>query len=134
MAGIASRSRRCRQGTKSRHEERCREPDWRDLLPRSQEVRRGRLTSETIEFLVTIRNRYGLHARPAAKFVELCNRFTSDVHVHKDGVRVNGKNILDIMTLGAAPGSELSIRVEGVDATDSAAAIRELFETNFGEE
>lgn len=90
--------------------------------------------NETVEFLVTIRNRYGLHARPAAKFVELCNRFTSDVHVHKDGVRVNGKNILDIMTLGAAPGSELSIRVEGPDANDSALALQELFNNNFDEE
>ncbi len=80
-----------------------------------------------------LNNRYGLHARPAALFVELCNRFNSEIHVSKDGTQVNGKNILDIMMLGAEPGSELEIIASGEDAKNALEEITKLIESNFGE-
>ncbi len=83
---------------------------------------------------VMLGNKYGLHARPAAMFVETCNRFRCDIHVVKDGKRVEGKNILDIMTLGADAGSILTIHANGADAEDAVKAITELVHTNFGED
>lgn len=82
---------------------------------------------------VRLTNRYGLHARPAAQFVELCNRYASEIHVRKDETIVNGKNILDVMILGAEPGSELEIRASGDDATEAVDKLVELVEGNFGE-
>ena len=83
---------------------------------------------------VTLTNQYGLHARPAALFVELCNRFESEVSVSKDGVAVNGKNILDIMMLGAEPGSSLILELTGSDAKEAGDALVKLVESNFGEQ
>jgi phosphocarrier protein len=88
----------------------------------------------TIERSITINNRYGLHARPAALFVELCNRFESEIVVEKNGTEVNGKNILDVMMLGAGMGSVLLLRVTGRDAEAAAQALMDLIESNFGEE
>ena len=82
---------------------------------------------------VVLNNKYGLHARPAAQFVELCNRFESEVLVRKDDQEVNGKNILDIMTLGAEPGSRLDLAFNGPDAQAAAQALVELVESKFGE-
>ncbi len=82
---------------------------------------------------VVLNNKYGLHARPAAQFVELCNQFESEVLVRKDDQEVNGKNILDIMTLGAEPGSRLDLAFTGPDAQAAAQAVVELVESHFGE-
>lgn len=92
------------------------------------------MARETVICKAKLTNRYGLHARPAVLFVELCNRFLSDVIVQKDDLRVNGKAILDIMTLGAEPGSELTIEITGEDAKTAAAEILALIQNNFGEE
>jgi phosphocarrier protein HPr len=83
---------------------------------------------------VILTNRYGLHARPAALFVELCNRFRSRITVGKDEAEVNGKNILDVMTLGADAGTLLILRAAGPDAVEALAALVELVEGNFGED
>jgi len=87
----------------------------------------------TVQRTVTLTNRYGLHARPAALFVELCNRFQCEVLVNKDGQSVSGKNILDIMTLGAEPGCELGLTLTGPDAEPAAQALVELVENRCGE-
>ncbi|MBN2714159.1 MAG: HPr family phosphocarrier protein [Planctomycetes bacterium] len=89
--------------------------------------------SNTVSETVTLTNRYGLHARPAALFVELCNRFSSEVEVCKDGMQVNGKNILDIMMLGAEPGSNLTLNANGSDAEEAVKQLVELVKSNFGE-
>lgn len=89
--------------------------------------------SEKLIFEVELKNRYGLHARPAALFVQLCNRFSSAVTVRYKSLKVSGKNILDIMTLGAEPGSKLTIEIVGPDAAEAAAGVRDLVERNFGE-
>lgn len=91
------------------------------------------MAQTTIVHTITVNNRYGLHARPAALFVELCNRYASEVLVVKDDVSVSGKNILDIMTLGAESGCTLELRITGADAEAASAALLELVRNNFGE-
>jgi phosphocarrier protein len=83
---------------------------------------------------VTIDNRNGLHARPAAMFVKISSRYRADVWVEKDGERVNGKSIMGLMMLAAGKGSKLAIHAEGADAEKAVAEIKNLVETRFGEE
>ncbi len=82
---------------------------------------------------VTVRNRQGLHARPADMLVRLANQFQSDLHLSKSGEWVDCKSILSVLTLGATQGTELSVSADGDDAADALQAIGELFETGFDE-
>jgi len=84
--------------------------------------------------LVRIENRLGLHARPAAEFVKLANRFSSDVFVARDALEVNGKSIMGMMMLAAEQGVELVIRADGEDAAEAVAALVTLVEGGFGED
>ena len=81
---------------------------------------------------LTIENRNGLHARPAALFVKTASRFRSEVWVEKDEERVNGKSIMGLMMLAAGKGSVL--RVIGEDAVLVVTELEELIRTRFGEE
>ena len=83
---------------------------------------------------VTIANKYGLHARPAAEFVKLANRFTSDIWVRKDEVEVSGKSIMGVMMLAAEHGSTIVIRAAGADSDDALEALKSLVANRFGEE
>jgi phosphocarrier protein len=83
---------------------------------------------------VTILNKYGLHARPAAEFVKLANRFAAEVWVSKDEVEVNGKSIMGVMMLAAERGSRVDIRASGDDAQDAVQALAQLVADRFGEE
>jgi len=83
---------------------------------------------------VTIENRNGMHARPAAMFVKISSRYRSEVWVEKDGERVNGKSIMGLMMLAAGKGSKLVIVAEGSDADKVVAELKNLVETRFGEE
>jgi len=83
---------------------------------------------------VTIVNKYGLHARPAAEFVKLANKFASTVWVAKDQVEVNGKSIMGVMMLAAERGSTVNIRASGDDAEAAVSALAELVRNRFGEE
>jgi phosphocarrier protein HPr len=78
---------------------------------------------------IVIANRLGLHARPAALFAQVANRFRADVWLEKDGTEVNGKSILGLMTLGASQGSKLRIRVEGQDAYEAMRKIERLIQS-----
>jgi phosphocarrier protein HPr len=80
-----------------------------------------------------IRNRAGMHARAAVKFVQLAAHFKSDIHVVKDGASVNGKSIMGLLTLVAAHGLTIAIEAEGPDAEEAVAALAELVEKGFGE-
>ena len=80
-----------------------------------------------------IRNRAGLHARAAVKFVQLAARFQCEVRVEKDGTMVNGKSIMGLLTLVAALGVPIIIEAEGPDATDAVNALVVLVENGFGE-
>lgn len=65
---------------------------------------------------VTVKNKLGLHARPAALFVQTANKFDSHIIVERDNERVNGKSIMGILTLGVEQGSSIIIQAEGRDA------------------
>ena len=94
---------------------------------------RLKATEDTIEERFVIRNKLGLHARPAALFVQTANRFESDITVIKGKQKVNGKSIMGIMTLAAGPGTEIVIRVVGPDANEAIEELKRLIEGNFGE-
>ena len=79
-----------------------------------------------IEAKATVANRLGLHARPAAELVKTAHRFKSEIQISKDGMWVNAKSILGVMTLAAERGSELSIKADGLDADAAVAAVAEL--------
>jgi len=83
---------------------------------------------------VIIPNKRGLHARASAKLVEASARFQSEIHVIKDGNKVNGRSIMGLMMLAASIGSEVEITAEGPDAAEALRAILALVEAKFGEE
>ena len=89
---------------------------------------------ETLSKVFMIKNKLGLHARAAAMFVRLSNRFSSDIKLIKDGYEVNGKSILGILSLAAIKGSELKIVTAGEDAEEALGEIEKLIESGFGEE
>jgi len=86
-----------------------------------------------IEKEVTVKNRAGLHTRPAASLVKLAAKFKSDFIISKDGFEINGKSIIGVMTLAAEQGSMLCLRFTGEDEEAAAAAILELFDRAFDE-
>lgn len=85
------------------------------------------------EITLEIKNKVGLHARPAAMFVQLANKFKSDIRVLKGNVNANAKSILNVLTLGAGPGSAIRLQAEGEDAESALKALEELVGSNFGE-
>ncbi len=88
-----------------------------------------------MERFVVIQNSLGVHARPAAMFVQTASRFKSKILVERDGVQVNGKSIMGVLMLAAEKGARLKLRAEGVDAQDALEALADLVEVRkFGEE
>jgi phosphocarrier protein HPr len=87
-----------------------------------------------VEKDVVIKNRAGIHARPASLLVQTANRFDSQIFLEKDGERVNGKSIMGIITLGATFNTSIKIIAEGSDEQEAASALARLFETKFDEE
>ena len=83
---------------------------------------------------VQIVNKYGLHARPAAEFVKLANRFSSDVWIRKDEVEVSGKSIMGVMMLAAECGSTVQVRAAGDDSQEAVDALVQLIQNRFGED
>ncbi len=81
-----------------------------------------------------IRNRLGLHARAAAKFVHTATRYTSEIRISREGKTVEGKSIMGILLLAAAAGSSVVITADGVDESDAVDALCRLVEGGFGEE
>jgi phosphocarrier protein len=83
---------------------------------------------------ITIKNRAGIHARPAAMLVQTANQFASNIYFEKDSERINGKSIMGIITLGATYDSELNIIAEGADEEEAVSALSDLFDRKFEEE
>jgi phosphocarrier protein len=81
----------------------------------------------------SIVNSLGLHARAAAQLVQVANRFRSEIHVEKDGMEVNGKSIMGVLTLAAAKGATINVSVEGEDAEQAMVALAKVIENGFGE-
>jgi phosphocarrier protein HPr len=83
---------------------------------------------------VRIVNRLGLHARAAARFVHVANRYRSRVTVTRDGRTMDGKSILGILLLAASPGAVLVVSAEGEDEVQAVDALAELVDGRFGED
>lgn len=83
---------------------------------------------------VTIVNALGLHARAAARFVQLAGRFRAKVRVSRDGRQVDGKSIMGILLLAAARGAVITISADGVDEADALQSLAALVRTGFGED
>ena len=79
-----------------------------------------------VEKTVVIKNKQGLHARPAALFVQIANKFDSDVVVSKGKAKVNGKSIMGIMMLEAGRGSKVTITIKGEDAQQAITELENL--------
>jgi phosphocarrier protein len=82
---------------------------------------------------VTVKNRLGLHARAAARFVHAANRFHSRVTVSRDGRTMDGKSILGILLLAAGQGTALDLGADGDDEDAAVDALAALVESGFGE-
>ena len=80
---------------------------------------------------LTISNKLGIHARPAAEFVQTASRYDAEIRVEKDGEEVDGKSIMGLMMLAAGHGSVLNVMAEGNDAEDALTAIEALVGRNF---
>ena len=89
---------------------------------------------EKVSQEVTIQNRLGLHARPAAMFVREANRHKCDIWVETDGETINGKSIMGLMMLAAGMGSKIQLRAAGLGAETAIESLRQLIERKFDEE
>jgi phosphocarrier protein HPr len=94
----------------------------------------GAASGQKIEKEITVINRLGLHARPAAMFVRIASRYRSEVWVEKEGEQINGKSIMGLMMLAAGQGSKLLIRCEGPDADKAMQEIEDLINKRFNED
>jgi len=83
---------------------------------------------------VTIRNRAGIHARPAALIAQTANRFASEILIERDEARINAKSIMGIITMAASYNSVLTICASGTDEKEAIEAINALFENKFEED
>jgi phosphocarrier protein HPr len=89
----------------------------------------GTLTKE-----LTVVNKLGIHARPAAMFVKTASRFSCEIFVEKDGEKVNGKSIMGLMMLAAGPGCKLTVHAAGQDAHAAVTEIEALLNRKFDED
>ncbi|OGU62673.1 MAG: phosphocarrier protein HPr [Ignavibacteria bacterium RBG_13_36_8] len=86
-----------------------------------------------VERIVKIINDAGLHTRPAATIVKIAAKYKADFHIYKDGLNINGKSIIGVMTLAAEKGSELLLTFDGEDEDKAAAEIVDYFNRGFDE-
>ena len=87
-----------------------------------------------IERELTVANRLGLHARASARLVQVLSGFRCSATLSAKGREVNAKSIMGVMLLAAGPGTNVLLRVDGVDETSAAAAVVDLFERKFDED
>jgi phosphocarrier protein HPr len=81
----------------------------------------------------TINNKLGLHARPSAQLTQIAGRFKSEIHIARDGRRVNAKSIMGVMMLAAGPGAIVTVDADGPDEQGALEAIGALITSRFGE-
>jgi len=81
--------------------------------------------------IVVIENPQGLHARPAELFARLALKYESRIELIRDDQRVDGKSILEILTLGVQPGTRLTLEAQGLDAQEAIVALAKLVENRF---
>ena len=100
------------------------------LAPEAQGSRGAGEQGQEQEIVLTVRNRLGLHARPAARFVSTAGRFAADVHLVREGRRANAKSINQVATLGVRQGDAITVRAAGPDAAAALAALQALADDN----
>ncbi len=87
-----------------------------------------------IEKILTVRNRAGIHARPAALIAQTANKYQAEITIEKDSTTVNAKSIMGVITMAASYNTTLVLKAEGSDEEEAANAIFNLFEAKFEEE
>jgi len=87
-----------------------------------------------VEVIVKIENELGLHARPAALFVQKASKYKADIFLKKDDMEVNGKSIMSVMMLAVESGTNIKIRASGEDEKEAIRDLMDLIESNFGED
>ncbi len=87
-----------------------------------------------VEKILTVKNRAGIHARPASLIAQMANKFESEISLEKDSIVVNAKSIMGLITMAAGYNTTITLKVEGPDEQDAANAIEKLFEGKFEEE
>jgi phosphocarrier protein len=87
-----------------------------------------------VEKILTVRNRAGIHARPAALIAQTANRFSCEVILEKDTTTVNAKSIMGVITMAAGYNTTITLKCEGADEIEAADSIFNLFESKFEEE
>ncbi len=90
-------------------------------------------TGAIVRRTIVIENERGLHARAAAKFVQVAGGFEADVTVHKDGTAVSGRSIMGLMMLAAGPGCEIELTASGRDAGEAIESLARLVAAKFEE-
>ncbi len=88
----------------------------------------------TAEKMVTVKNRAGIHARPAALIAQTANKYASEILIEKDDTTINAKSIMGVITMAAGYNTVLTVKAEGSDAQEAVEAINQLFENKFEEE
>jgi phosphocarrier protein len=86
-----------------------------------------------IEETVTIKNKAGMHTRPAATIVKMAAKYKCDFYITKDGLHINGKSIIGVMTLAAEMGSQVTLTFEGEDEKEASKEIVDYFNRGFDE-
>lgn len=87
-----------------------------------------------VEKILTVKNRAGIHARPATLIAQLANKFTSEITLEKDSIVINAKSIMGVITMAAGYNTTLTLKVEGPDESEASSAIEDLFEKKFDDE
>ena len=106
------------------------------IVDDKNKVMTGKVTA-MVSRSVIICNKMGLHARPAMQFVDIANQYTCNVTVRRfgdDPTTVDGKSIMEMLTLAAVEGTELQIDADGEDAEKAVVELANLIETRFGED
>lgn len=86
-----------------------------------------------IEVTIKIVNKAGLHTRPAATIVKLASKYKCEFFISRDGLNINGKSIIGVMTMAAAMGSELTLTFDGADEKEASTEIIDYFNRGFDE-
>ena len=87
-----------------------------------------------IEKILTVKNRAGIHARPAAIIAQTSNKFKSEITLTRDDATVNAKSIMGVIAMGAGYNTQMTLTVTGPDESEAASVIESLFESKFEEE
>jgi phosphocarrier protein HPr len=86
------------------------------------------------EKILTVKNRAGVHARPAALIAQLANKFESEITLEKDSIMINAKSIMGVITMAAGYNTVMTLKADGPDEKEAVVAMEKLFESKFEED